>query len=282
MYNTTTGRWTVPKFVKSPTLSIHVLAPGLHCARRDPDGEILIFRPDVNAARMRRSATFDSMPEVPEDVFLESVQLAVRGNAEYFCPHEVEGSLYIRPFQFCLGTQIGAIKALVLDEFDRAATRGSGVVKIGGNYAPVIRWIAETMKKGYTLLLYLGSQTQTEVEEFSTSGFAGIQKGEKETTVVIADSKSALESITADSSAKIAVSLGWRVEKRTLPTLKEVLVAGTASGLAPVSCIHRKSTKETFKFIPDGPAVEPLWGRLKSTQNGTAIDGSGWCHKLLA
>ncbi|KAK1590717.1 branched-chain-amino-acid aminotransferase [Colletotrichum navitas] len=313
-------------------LSVHGLAPGLHYgaqgylgrlefntvktnihnwneARRDPNGEILIFRPDANAARMRRSAAFVSMPEVPEEIFLESVHLAVRRNAEYVCPHEVEGSLYIRPFQFGSSAQIGleppdeflfcvfvqphigfhgrgSIKALVLDDFDRAATRGSGAVKVGGNYAPVIRWTAEARKKGYNVLLHVDSQTQTEIDEFSTSGFIGIQEGDRETVVVIANSKAAIESITADSAAKIAVELGWRVEKRTvklaeLPTFTEVLAAGTASGLAPVSCIHRKSTNETFHFLPGGPAYEKLWGRLKSIQNGMAVDNFGWCHKLL-
>ncbi|KAK2006394.1 putative branched-chain amino acid aminotransferase [Colletotrichum eremochloae] len=318
IYNTATGRWTVPKFVENPALSIHGLAPGLHYgqqvfegiqARRDPNGEILIFRPDANAARMRKSAAFVSMPEVPEDLFLESVYLAVRRNAEYVCPHEVEGSLYIRPFQFGSSCQIGleppdeflfcvfvqphigfhgrgAIKALVLDEFDRAATRGSGAVKVGGNYAPVIRWTTEARKEGYNVLLHVDSQTQTEIDEFSTSGFIGIQNGEGETVVVIADSKAAIESITADSAAKIAVALGWRVEKRTvrlaeLPTFTEVLAAGTASGLAPVSSIHRKSTKETFEFLPGGPSYQTLWGKLKSIQNGTAVDDFSWCHKLL-
>ncbi|OHW97896.1 branched-chain-amino-acid aminotransferase [Colletotrichum incanum] len=327
VYNAGTGRWTAPKFVESPILSIHGLAPGLHYeifesnthtgqqvfegiqARRDPTGEILIFRPEASAVRMRRSAAFVSMPEVPEDMFLESVHLAVRENAEYVCPHEVEGSLYIRPFQFGSSAQIGldppdeflfcvfvqphigfhghgAIKALVLDDYDRAATRGSGAVKVGGNYAPVIRWASQARTEGYNVLLHLDSQTQTEIDEFSTSGFIGIQNTEWETTLVVADSKAAIESITADSATKVAVLLGWRVVKRTvrvaeLPTFTEVLAAGTAAGLVPVSRIHRKSTKETFEFLPRGPAYEKLWGLLKNIQSGIAVDNFGWCHKLI-
>lgn len=188
---------------------------------------------------MRRSAAFVSMPEVPEDIFLEAIHLAVRKNAEYVCPHNVKGSLYIRPFQFGSSAQIGldppeeflfcvfvqphiafhghgAIKALVLDDFDRAATRGSGAVKVGGNYAPVMRWTFEARKEGYNVLLHLDSQTQTEIDEFSTSGFIGIRRIGGETSLIIADSKAAIESITADSAARVAESLGWRVEKRTV------------------------------------------------------------------
>lgn len=177
------------------------------------------------------------MPEVPEALFLDSVHLAVRRNAEYVCPHDVKGSLYIRPFQFGSSAQIGldppdeflfcvfvqphiafhghgAIKALVLDDFDRAATRGSGAVKVGGNYAPVMRWMSEAKRDGYNVLLHLDSQTQTEVDEFSTSSFLGIRESEGKTTLVIAESAASLDSITADSAAKLAAGLDWVVERR--------------------------------------------------------------------
>ncbi|KAF9873688.1 branched-chain-amino-acid aminotransferase [Colletotrichum karsti] len=247
-YDVSTGLWSGPEFIESPVLSIHGLAPGLHYgqqvfeglqARRNPDGDILIFRPDANAARMRRSAAFVSMPEVPDDLFLESVQLAVRMNGEYVCPHEVKGSLYIRPFQFGSSAQIGldppdeflfcvfvqphiafhghgAIKALVLDDFDRAATRGSGAVKVGGNYAPVIRWTSEARKEGYNVLLHLDSQTQTEIDEFSTSGFLGLQDTDGAVTLVVATSKAAIESITADCAAQLAATFGWNVQRRAV------------------------------------------------------------------
>ncbi|TDZ39236.1 putative branched-chain-amino-acid aminotransferase TOXF [Colletotrichum spinosum] len=230
-------------------------------ARRDPNGEILIFRPEENARRMRKSAAFVYMPEVPEDLFLTSVHLAVRKNAEYVCPHHVKGSLYIRPFQFGSGSQIGleppkeflfcvfvqphiafhghqAIKALVLDEFDRAATRGSGAVKVGGNYAPVMRWMSEARKEGYNVLLHLDSHTRSDIDEFSTSSFIGIRNDEHGITLIVADSPAALDSITADSTARLAASFGWRVEKRTVKwsevaTFTEVIAAGTAAGLVP-------------------------------------------------
>ncbi|TDZ20877.1 putative branched-chain-amino-acid aminotransferase TOXF [Colletotrichum orbiculare MAFF 240422] len=246
-YDARTGEWSPPSFVESPLLAIHGLAPGLHYgqqvfeglqARRDPNGEILIFRPEENARRMRKSAAFVYMPEVPEHLFLTSVHLAVRKNAEYVCPHHVKGSLYIRPFQFGSGSQIGleppkeflfcvfvqphiafhghqAIKALVLDEFDRAATRGSGAVKVGGNYAPVMRWMSEARKEGYNVLLHLDSHTRSDIDEFSTSSFIGIRNDEHGITLIVADSPAALGSITADSTARLAASFGLKVDKRT-------------------------------------------------------------------
>ncbi|GJC89904.1 putative branched-chain-amino-acid aminotransferase TOXF [Colletotrichum liriopes] len=311
-FNVEEESWTAPRFVRSPFLSIHGLAPGLNygnlvtkssSSRRSPDGEILIFRPEANAARLKRSATFLSIPDVPEKLFLESVQLAVRFNAEYVCPHNVNGSLYIRPLLFGSGVQIGLeplttsrsaftfnhislSMATVIDDFDRAATRGSGAVKVGGNYAPVMRWTCFAKQSGYNVLLHLDSQTQTEIDEFSTSGFIGIRHDEHQTTLVVADSKAAIDSITSDSAAKLARSLGWTVEKRVvrfneLATFSEVLAAGTAAGLVPVSYIRRESTNQTFDFLPDGPHYQKLWTKLQGIQNGTLEDEFKWCTKLV-
>jgi branched-chain amino acid aminotransferase len=43
-------------------------------AYRWPDGSIVSFRPDANAARMRASAHRLAMPELPDALFLESLR----------------------------------------------------------------------------------------------------------------------------------------------------------------------------------------------------------------
>jgi branched-chain amino acid aminotransferase len=112
------------------------------------------------------------------------------------------------------------LDALILDEFDRAATRGVGGGKVGGNYAPVMRWSEKAKSEGYPITLHLDSQTQTEIEEFSTSGFVGIHRtgeGENaETTIVVPDSKNVVDSVTSDSIRQLARSLGWAVEQRVV------------------------------------------------------------------
>lgn len=199
---------------------------------------------------MIRSAIAVSMPPVPESLFLRSVHMAVALNAEYIPPHDFAGCLYIRPFQFGSGCQIGLeppdeftfavfvqphiafhgrgtlLKALVAEDFDRAATRGTGNVKVGGNYSPVIKWSREAKKPengGWNVLLHVDSKTQTCIDEFSTSGFVGITNpGHKDAeglntpTVVVADSPAAIESITSDSVVQLAASFGWKVEKRVV------------------------------------------------------------------
>lgn len=212
-------------------------------ARRTSDNEILIFRPAVHAARINRSAAAVSLPAVPEALFLACVHAAVAQNAAYVPPHDFAGSLYIRPLLFGAGAQIGldasdetlfcvfvqphmafhgagALRALVAEDFDRAATRGTGAVKVGGNYAPVMRWTREARRDGWGVLLHLDSRTQTYIDEFSTSSFIGIREGPPRDgtpappTVVVAHSAAAIESVTADCVAQLARSFGWAVERR--------------------------------------------------------------------
>jgi branched-chain amino acid aminotransferase len=185
------------------------------------------------------------MPTVPEELFLDCVHMAVARNAEYIPPAEFAGSLYIRPVQFGSGCQIGleppdefvfavfvqphiafhghgSLRALVAEDFDRAATRGTGSVKLGGNYAPVIRWSREAKKEengGYGVLLHVDSKTQTYIDEFSTSGFIGVDNAGRVPKVAIADSPAVIDSITSSSIAELAKSFGWQVEKRQVSGL---------------------------------------------------------------
>src|SRR5262252_4977442 len=42
-------------------------------AYRQPDGGVAVFRPDANAARFRRSARRMSLPELPDESFVEAI-----------------------------------------------------------------------------------------------------------------------------------------------------------------------------------------------------------------
>jgi branched-chain amino acid aminotransferase len=70
------------------------------------DGTIASFRPDANARRFRESAKRLAMPELPEELFLESVCQLVRVDRDWF-PTVEGGSLYIRPFMFASEVFLG-------------------------------------------------------------------------------------------------------------------------------------------------------------------------------
>jgi len=97
--------------------------------------------------------------------------------------------------------------------------RGTGNSKVGGNYGPVLKWSREARKLengGWGVLLHLDIKTQSYVNEFSTAALIGIvdSKNDEAPTLVVAHSDAIINSITADSVAKIGQSFGWKVEKR--------------------------------------------------------------------
>lgn len=247
-----TGEWDAPRFVEDPYIRVHGLSPALNYgqqayegvkALREPSGEINIFRPSAHAARLVHSSSYVSIPPVSESHFITCCKLAVARNAELVPPHESSGLLYIRPLVFgssghlsltaspeytfavyvqCATAYHGVkpLDGLVLEDFDRAAPNGTGSAKVGGNYAPVIRWSDAARKEGYGITLHLDAKTQSNIEEFSTSGFIGVKKtqvdGEEKTTIVVPDSGNIVPSITSDSCCQIAEFLGWKVEKRVV------------------------------------------------------------------
>lgn len=222
------------------------MAPGLNYGQqcyegmkafRAPNNSINIFRPTKNAERMQHSASFISIPEVPTEHFLACCKLAVGMNAAYVPPHETGAAMYVRPLLFGSSAQLGLnppeeytfvvyviptgvyhgthpVDALILEQFDRAAPEGTGSAKVGGNYAPVLRWSEKAHKAGYGITLHLDSKTRSVVDEFSTSAFIGVKKDGDKIRLVASNSANVIKSVTGDSVLRIAESFGWETESR--------------------------------------------------------------------
>lgn len=251
-YSVSTGVWSAPRFVTDPYIRLHGMSPalnygqqayeGLKAFRLPGDDRIAVFRPDRNAARLQNSAAFISIPPVPVDLFLAAVKAAVALNAEFVPPHETGAAMYVRPqiygssaqlglsppeeYTFCVyvlptGVYHGThpVRAVIMDEFDRAAPNGTGSAKVGGNYAPVLRWSERARGEGFGITLHLDSRVHEEVDEFSTSGFIGVREEEGgRRTLVVPDSRAVIDSVTSESVQRIAEGWGWGVEKRVVST----------------------------------------------------------------
>ena len=281
---------------------------GIKAFRTPGDKKIAIFRPSQNADRMAHSASFISVPPVPHELFLRCCHLAVALNAEFVPPHESGASIYIRPllfgssaqlrlsppeeYTFCVfvlpvGVYHGVhpVDALILEHFDRAAPEGTGSAKVGGNYAPVLRWSEKAREEGFGITLHLDSKTRSVIDEFSTSAFIGVKQEGEQFTVVVPQSKNVITSVTSDSIWQIAESFGWQVECRPvtyeeLPTFTEIMAAGTAAALVPIKSITMKSRNDKFLYQgggnEPGPAFVKLLTMLKSIQQGKVEDPFGW------
>lgn len=79
-------------------------------ASRTPDGRILLFRPEENAARMAYGAGRMCMPAPPKDLFLDAVRQTVLANAAWIPPFG-KGSMYIRPLLIGTGAVLGLAPA---------------------------------------------------------------------------------------------------------------------------------------------------------------------------
>lgn len=76
-------------------------------AYRWTDGSIVSFRPDANAARMRSSARRLAIPELPDEIFLESLRQLIAVDNDWVPQAGGEESLYLRPFIIATETGLG-------------------------------------------------------------------------------------------------------------------------------------------------------------------------------
>jgi branched-chain amino acid aminotransferase len=311
------GAWDKGELVKSPYITMHIGAGCLHYGQecfeglkvfRQKSGKLIAFRPRENAQRMIRTAKKTVMPPFPEELFIEALKRVVKANEEFVPPYGTGGSMYVRPLLIGTGPQIGVapsaeytflmmvmpvgayykggikpVRAIIYDEYDRAAPQGMGDVKVGGNYAASLFAHERAKSEGYPVELYLDSKTHTNVEEFATSNFIGIKK---DGTYVTPDSKSVLPSVTNKTLQQIAKDLGMKVEVRPVPytDLKdfgEIAACGTAVVVTPVCEIDRG--KDVIKIgspAKCGPVMQKLHDTVQGIQYGEIADTHDWCMEI--
>jgi branched-chain amino acid aminotransferase len=308
------GTWSALELVDEPYMKMHIAASCLHYGQeafeglkafRCKDGKVRIFRPEANAERMFKTARRTCMAQPPIELFVEAVKRVVKENEDYVPPYGTGGSMYIRPLLIGTGPQIGVapadeytfivmvmpvgpyyksglkpVRALIVDDWDRAAPQGMGDVKVGGNYAASLLAHESAKHAGYPVELYLDAKTHSFVEEFATSNFLGIKK---DGTYVTPDSRSVLPSVTNNTLKQIAADLGMKVEVRPVPfdeleTFAEIAACGTAVVVTPV-CEITRGDKVIKTGDPDGcgPVLQKLYDTVQGIQYGLLPDTHGWC-----
>src|SRR5260221_3203443 len=173
--------WNGARITGRGPFSVDPASPILHYAQeifeglkayQRPGGGAALFRPAANARRFANSARRMAMPELPEEMFLESVRGLVRADREWI-PDAEDGALYLRPFMFASGSFLGVrpasqyIYAVIASsvgsyfkgdapsvslwatrEYIRAAPGGTGAAKCGGNYAASLLAQSEATRHG--------------------------------------------------------------------------------------------------------------------------------------
>ena len=264
------GKWGEVEVCSDEYLKLHMAATCLHYgqeafeglkAYRCPDGKVRVFRMEENAARLQSTCRGIVMPEVPTELFVEMVKKVVRLNQPYIPPYESGASLYIRPLLIGTSAQVGVRPAedycflifvtpvgpyfkggfstnsyVIVRDADRAAPLGTGMYKVGGNYAASLRANRRAHQEGYASEFYLDSKEKKYVDECGAANFFGI----KDNTYITPESTSILPSITNKSLMQIAEDLGMKVERRPVPeeelaSFEEAGACGTAAVISPIS-----------------------------------------------
>ena len=269
------------------------------------DGHIVMFRPDLNAARMKDSCERLEMPVYPEDKWVEAVAKTVEANAAWVPPFGSGATLYVRPYMFGSNPVIGVKPAdeyqfrvfttpvgpyfkggakpltIKVSDFDRAAPHGTGHIKAGLNYAMSLHAIVTAHAEGYAENMYLDPATRTKVEETGGANFLFVTKDGK---VVTPKSDSILPSITRRSLVHVAKEyLGLEVEEREVlfdevKDFAECGLCGTAAVISPVGKIvdHGKEICFPSGMEKMGPVTQKLYDTLTGIQMGRIEAPEGW------
>ncbi len=308
------GKWGEIEVSSSETINIHMAATCLHYGQeafegqkafRCPDGHIRIFRMADNAARLQSTCRGILMPEVPTELFCDMVRKVVTLNERFIPPYESGAALYIRPLLIGTGAQVGvhpadeymflifvtpvgpyfkggfsAYNFVIIREFDRAAPLGTGMYKVGGNYAASLRANKMAHDAGYSCEFYLDAKEKKYIDECGAANFFGI----KENRYITPKSTSILPSITNRSLQQLARDKGKTVECRQIPeeelaTFEEAGACGTAAVISPIARIDDMENHKSYVISKDGkpgPVCTRLYHKLRDIQYGIEPDVHGW------
>ena len=315
------GRWHNATLGPRGPIALDPAASVLHYAQeifeglkayKYADGSIALFRPEANAARFNQSARRLAMPELPEELFIESIRQIVAADRDWI-PEAEGASLYLRPFMFASEAFLGVrpakqYKYLVIaspagnyfksgapavsiwvSDYTRAAPGGTGAAKCGGNYAASLVPQAEAIARGHDQVVFLDAAEHKWIEELGGMNLYFVFADG--TLVTPALTGTILPGITRDSILALARDEGltvredrysleqWQADAQS-GKLVETFACGTAAVVTPVGKVSGREVEFTIGSGGPGQLTQKLKNRLVSIQRGEAPDPHGWVMKI--
>lgn len=280
-------------------------------AYRTADG-YQMFRPFENLARMNNSAERLCLPEIPKDMWIESLTKLI--NLDYdWIPTLPGTSLYIRPFMFGNDETLGVhavhratfviilspvgnyyaeglnpVKISIESEDVRAVRGGTGYAKCGGNYAASLRAGKRAEAQGISQVLWLDGVERKYIEEVGSMNVMFKINGE---VVTPALTGSVLPGITRKSIIEILKEKGYKVTERLISVdelvsaaesgkLEEAWGTGTAAVVSPIGHLYYKGKDYEVSNNKIGALTQELYDELTGIQWGKIKDTREWCYKV--
>ncbi len=313
------GKWQTPTIVPFANLSLHPATSAIHYgqsifeglkAQRNKDGEIIVFRPDMNAKRFNESASRMCMQPVPEELFLEAIKTLISIDQDWVSTKEGL-SLYIRPFMFATDSYVGIrpsenykfviitspvgayysepVPVKIETKYTRAAAGGVGRAKAAGNYAASLYPAKLGQAEGYRQLIWTDAKTHTFIEEAGTMNVLFVINDVIITPSEVEDT--ILKGITKRSLLDIAKDWGYKIEERKVTveevinslkdgSLQDAFGAGTAATIAHISRIGFDGVDYQLPPIEGREFSNKLKKYLDSYKNGEFEDTRNWLMKI--
>lgn len=273
-------------------------------AFKNDNNEVLLFRKEENFKRLNRSAVRLSIPEVPEDVFMNGLNQLLSIDSDW-CKKEEGYSLYIRPVIFASGECIkassseeftfiiitspttkyyaGEMNVVIEEHYTRAPKGGVGFAKAAGNYAASFYPTKQANAKGFQQVIWTDAEQHKFIEE---SGTMNIWFRIEDKLITPSLSDSILGGITRDSIITLAKDNGIEVEERRIlvseiieayknRNLIEAFGTGTAVTVNPINSITYKEDYIKLENIEDSFAIQ-LKKQLQGIQKGKIEDIYNW------
>ena len=282
-------------------------------AYRHADGSVWSFRPEANAARFNRSARRLALPELPPEVFMESLRQLVAVDREWVPTGEGE-SLYLRPFMIAteaflgvrparevsyrviaspagnyFGGELKPVSIWLSESYARAGHGGTGEAKCGGNYAASLAAQLEAEANGCKQVLFLDPTNDFAVEELGGMNiFFVFNDG---TLVTPALNGNILHGVTRDSVMQLATDRGLAVQERKITidewreaaqagTISEVFACGTAAVITPIGELKTADGSLVTPPLEGESVAMGIREQLLGIQTGAVEDLHGWLTRL--
>src|SRR5690554_1440844 len=311
------GAWEIPKIVPYQPITLDPSAKIFHYgqsvfegmkAYKDADKNVWLFRPLENQKRINISSKRLSIPEFPEDYFMDGLNTLLKID-HHWIPTADGSTLYIRPFVFASGNGFhaspadeytfiiacapsgpyfaGKVKVLIEEKYSRSANGGVGFAKAGGNYAGQFYPTQLAVEKGYNQVIWTDDNTHEYIEE---AGAMNIFIRINDTLITSPTSDRILDGITRKSIIEIAKDENIKVEVRKFKvqevveasrngSLKEMFGTGTAAVISPISTYGYQGEDYDLPELENSYA-DLLKKRITDIQHNKAEDKFGWRYRV--
>jgi len=313
------GDWHDFRIIPFDYLPMHPAMSSIHYgqsifeglkARKNKEGEVVLFRPNKNLERINVSAIRMAMPELPEELFYGGLEALLKLDHEWI-PDAPGTSLYIRPYLFATDEFIGIrrssrykfiiftspvasyysepVKVYASDEYVRAFPGGTGFAKTAGNYARAIKPVEEVNKRGYQQILWLDGIEKKYLQEIGTMNIFIIIDGKVLTPSL--EEGTILPGVTRDSVITLLKEWGIPVEERRISIdelveayhsgqLEDAFGAGTAATISMIKAIGYHNDEFVLPPFESRLISTRLLDTLTAIKNGEIEDTHGWLRAI--